>query len=130
MLGKKRKVWGIDRQVLEMVNESAKQSLPNEFVAAMRAEDGVISELLFLPGTIQGQDNATLFLHMLPIDYSVVGTVHSHPGPSNHWSGADLQLFRRFGNTHIISKLPYDMHSWQAYDMVGNKIELEVVDLD
>ena len=49
MLGKKRKVWGIDRQVLEMINESAKQSLPNEFVAAMRAEEGVISELLFLP---------------------------------------------------------------------------------
>jgi proteasome lid subunit RPN8/RPN11 len=130
MLGKRRKVWAIDRHVLEMVNASARESLPNEFVAAMRAEDGVISELLFLPGTMQGTDNATIMLHMLPIDYSVVGTVHSHPGPSNHWSQADLELFQRFGHTHIITRLPFDMHSWQAYDMQGNRIVLEVVELD
>jgi proteasome lid subunit RPN8/RPN11 len=123
----KRRVWGIDRGVLKMVNESAKDTYPNEFVATMRAEEGVITELLLLPGTIQGTRSGVLLLHMLPIDFSVVGTIHSHPSYSNHPSEADLALFGRFGNTHVITCLPYDMGSWKAYDYNGREIELEVI---
>lgn len=123
----KRRVWGIDRGVLEMVNESAKDTYPNEFVATMRAEEGVITELLLLPGTIQGTRSGVLLLHMLPIDFSVVGTIHSHPSYSNRPSEADLALFGRFGNTHVITCLPYDMGSWKAYDYNGREIELEVI---
>lgn len=123
----KRRIWGIDRGVLEMVNESAKDTYPNEFVATMRAEEGVITELLLLPGTIQGTRSGVLLLHMLPIDFSVVGTIHSHPSYSNHPSEADLALFGRFGNTHVIICLPYDLTSWKAYDYNGKEIELEVI---
>jgi proteasome lid subunit RPN8/RPN11 len=65
---------------------------------------------------------------MRPVDLNIVGTVHCHPGPSNHPSGADLDLFRRFGNTHIIICLPYGMSTWQSYDMEGERIKLEIVD--
>ena len=117
-----RKVWGIDRQVLEMVNEvGQEQSLPNEFVAALRAEEGVITELLFLPGTMQGEDNATLLLHMLP-DRSTSWSARCTPIPAPATIGpsADLQplpALREHPHHHC---LPYDMHSWQAYDMEGN----------
>jgi len=127
MLKGKRKVWGIEREVIEMVNEAAKDTYPNEFVATLRAEEGVITELLLLPGTVQGTRSGILLLHMLPIDFSVVGTVHSHPSYNNRPSRADLALFGRFGNTHIITCLPYDMDSWRAYDYNGNPVELEVV---
>jgi proteasome lid subunit RPN8/RPN11 len=127
MLGRKRKVRGIEREVLEMVNEAAKDTYPNEFVATLRAEEGVITELLLLPGTIQGTRSGVLLLHMLPIDFSVVGTVHSHPSYSNRPSQADLAMFGRFGNTHIITCLPYDMGSWRAYDFNGQPVELELV---
>ena len=110
-----------------MVNEAAKETYPNEFVATLRAEEGVITELLLLPGTIQGTRSGVLLLHMLPIDFSVVGTVHSHPSYSNRPSQADLAMFGRFGNTHIITCLPYDMGSWQAYDFNGQPVELELV---
>lgn len=117
----------MERDIIRMVNESAKDTLPNEFVATMRAEEGVITELLLLPGTIQSRRSGTLMLHMLPIDFSVVGTVHSHPGHSNHPSEADLALFSRFGSTHIITCMPFDMNSWRAYDRNGNPVELELV---
>jgi proteasome lid subunit RPN8/RPN11 len=123
----KRRIWGIEREVLEMVNESAKETYPNEFVATLRAEEGVITEVLLLPGTIQGTHSGVLLLHMLPIDFSVVGTVHSHPSYSNHPSEADLALFGRFGNTHIITCLPFDLNSWQVYDYSGKPIELEMI---
>lgn len=123
------KVRGIDRGLLEMINEAARDSLPNEFVAMLRAEEGVIEELLLLPGTLQGEDSATLMMHMMPIDYSMVGTVHSHPGYSNRPSREDLELFRRYGYIHIITCLPYDEGSWRAYDGRGRPMQLPIVDL-
>jgi proteasome lid subunit RPN8/RPN11 len=125
--GKRRKVWGIEEEVLEMINESAKETYPNEFLATLRAEKGVVTEILLLPGTLSGGRSGTFQLHMLPIDFSVVGTVHSHPSFSNRPSEADISLFGRFGNTHIITCVPFDMGSWSAYNYNGEKIELEVV---
>jgi proteasome lid subunit RPN8/RPN11 len=125
----RRKVWGIDTDVLEMISEASRDSLPNEFVAALRAEDGVITEILLFPGSYSNEHSAFMHLHMLPIDLSVVGTVHSHPGPSNRPSAEDLHLFGTFGSTHIITCLPYDRRSWRAYDRDGRPVELEVVDL-
>jgi proteasome lid subunit RPN8/RPN11 len=126
MLGK---IKGIDRALLTMINRAAQDSLPNEFVAMLRAEEGVVQELLLLPGTLQGENSALLSLHMLPIDYTIVGTVHSHPGHSNRPSREDLQLFRRYGRVHIITCLPFNERSWKAYDHQGRPIELPIVDL-
>lgn len=123
------RIKGIDRELLSMINEAARDSLPNEFVAMLRAENGVLQELILLPGTLQGQDSATLMLHMLPIDYSIVGTVHSHPGHSNHPSGQDLDFFRRHGYVHIITCLPFDEGSWRAYDARGRRVHLPILDL-
>ncbi|MFP4170342.1 MAG: Mov34/MPN/PAD-1 family protein [Methanomassiliicoccales archaeon] len=123
----RRKVWAVEREVLEMVNESAREIYPREFVATLRAEKGVITEVMLLPGTIQGTRSGTLMLNMMPIDLSVVGTAHSHPSRSNRPSRADVNLFGRYGNTHIITCLPYDMSSWRAYDYNGREKELKVV---
>ncbi len=127
---KKRKVWGIDRELLQTLFEIAKESHPNEFAAVLRFDKarGVITEFMPLPGTIAGEVSATLRLDMLPIDYSVVGIVHSHPTPYGFYpSEADLYLYEKFGHTHIIIAYPYNMSSWRAYDFAGNMIELEVV---
>ena len=88
----------------------------------------MIEEMLLLPGTLQGEDSGTLQLHMLPIDHSVVGSVHSHPGYSNRPSDADLRFFNHFGAIHIITCLPFDRPSWKAYNLQGERIELKVID--
>ncbi len=121
-------VKGIRRETLRTINDAAVRSYPNEFVAALRAEEGVIEELLLLPGTIQGEDSGTLRLHMLPVDYSVVGSVHSHPGYSARPSDADLAFFEHFGAVHIITCMPFDETSWRAYNLNGERIALPVLD--
>lgn len=126
-MSSRRKIWGIEREVLEMINESARETYPNEFLATLRARKGVITEVLLLPGTLQGERSGTLMLHMKPIDLSVVGTVHSHPSYSNRPSRADLAFFGRFGNTHIITCIPFDMGSWTTYDYAGREVDLEVI---
>ena len=95
MLSPEKASMRIEAGLLDAINEAAVQTYPNEFVAALRAEKGVIRELLMLPGTVSGENSGIIQLHMLPIDFSVVGTVHSHPGHSARPSEADLAFFQQ-----------------------------------
>lgn len=122
----KRRVTKIEREVLEMVFESAKSSHPQEFGAVLRAEGDTITEILVVP-TIQGDAHAIMSIYQLPIDPTVAGTVHSHPSPVPLPSHADEQLFRNFGHTHIIVAHPYNLRTWRAYDHDAQPITLEVV---
>ena len=115
----RKRIWAIDVGLIESFNESAKASSPNEFASAMREENGVLTELVFLPGSIGSFTSATVPLHMLPID----------PGYSNRPSDEDLHLFGSFGKVHIITCMPYDITSWRSYDKDGNEIKLEIVDI-
>ena len=125
--GRPRARLKVRRDVLEFICESAKSQHPNEFGGVLRAEKGVITELLVVPGTVSGRSHAIFHLNMLPIDFSVVGTVHSHPGSVPLPSDADRELFRRFGSTHIIVAEPYTLRTWRGYDGRGEPLEIEVV---
>ncbi|MHB8586358.1 MAG: Mov34/MPN/PAD-1 family protein [Thermoplasmatota archaeon] len=122
----KRRIHKVEREVLELVCASAKSSHPHEFGAVLRAEGDTVTEILLVP-TIQGNRHAIMSLSQLPIDPSACGTVHSHPSPYPIPSDADKQLFRHFGNTHIIIANPYTMQTWRSYDQEGEPIRLQVV---
>ncbi len=124
----RKRVRAIQRETLEMILEAARESYPMEFGAILRAEEGVVSEILLVPGTIGGESHAIFHLHMLPIDFSVVGTVHSHPGPEATPSPEDLAFFQRIGHLHIIVAHPFDNASWRAWSRSGEPYELSVVD--
>jgi len=122
--------WKIKRNCLNLIFECAKDSHPNEFGAFLRVDDtlkDIITEVVLLPGTVSGESHAIFKMHMMPIDFSIVGTVHSHPGPYPNPSDADLQLFRKHGRIHIISAMPYDISNWKAYDQNGERVDIKVV---
>ncbi len=123
-----RRVTRIRRDLLELIFNASRESHPQEFGSALRADGDTVTELVLVPGTLQGDRHAILPLGYLPVDRTIVGTVHSHPGPSAEPSDADLQLFRNFGHTHIILHEPYADWTWIAYDTNGREIGLDVVD--
>ena len=127
---KRRRVWGIRKETLNLILEVSKESYPKEFAATLIAKKGIIEEINLLPGTLSGSTTAILRTHMQPPDImlSVVGIVHSHPSGNFSPSGADLHFFSKYGNTHIIVGMPYDIKSWQGYDALGKTIELEIVE--
>ena len=98
-----------------------------EFACVLRADDGVITEVILVPGTISSERYALLKRHMLPVDFSVVGSAHSHPTPNATPSDADLNLFQNTGSVHIIVGYPYDMNSWRAFSREGKEIQLKVL---
>ncbi|MBC7219589.1 MAG: Mov34/MPN/PAD-1 family protein [Hadesarchaea archaeon] len=117
----------IDREVLDFILAVSRSSYPKEFAGVLRAKGGVIKEVLVLPGTLSSEESAVLRLHMLPIDPSACGTVHSHPSPAASPSGDDLLLFTKFGRIHIITAFPYDEKSWKAYNHRGEEVILKIV---
>ena len=119
--------WKIEKDCLEMILESSRSIHPKEFAGFLRAEEDTIVEVILIPGMIHGDKHAIFNLAMLPIDYSIVGTVHSHPSFSNRPSQEDLHMFFKYGKVHIIVAMPYTEDSWKAYDWNGNEINVEVV---
>ncbi len=123
----RKEIKGITERVLKMIGESAKDAHPDEFAAGMREIDGVISELILVPGTISGPVSAIMRLNNLPVDYSIVGVVHTHPNGNCSPSQRDLTMFGRYGRIHVIMSYPYDLDSWQAYDSTGKKVDLDII---
>jgi proteasome lid subunit RPN8/RPN11 len=122
--------WEIKKECLEFILECAKSSHPNEFGGLLRVDADrkhTIIETVILPGTVSGESHAIFKLHMLPIDFSIVGTAHSHPSPSFNPSDADLLLFRKYGKVHIVAAYPFDLSSWKAYDYNGKEIDIDII---
>ncbi len=125
-----KKQWKIKKECLQLIFECAKSTHPNEFGGLLRVDSttkDTIIEIVLLPGTISGESHAIFRMNMKPIDFSIVGTVHSHPSPIPLPSNADLQLFRKQGNIHIISAHPYTLHSFKAYTGSGIETQIDIV---
>jgi proteasome lid subunit RPN8/RPN11 len=120
-------MWKIKENILNMIMETSRDSYPNEFAAMLRAKEEIIYEIVLLPGTISGRESALYKLFMKPIDFTIVGTVHSHPSGSVRPSGADLQIFSKTGAVHVIVGSPFSMNSWAAYNREGERISVEMI---
>ncbi len=120
-------IKGIACDTLNFILETSKSIAPEEFAGLLQDKDGIITEVLILPGSESSEQNAVLKLFMMP-NVKAAGSIHSHPGPNLKPSQADLHLFSKTGNCHIIVGYPYNKHSWTCYDKEGNIRELPVLD--
>lgn len=121
-------IKGIARDTLDFILEASKSMAPQEFAGLLQEKDGIITEILILPGTESSDSSAVIKIFMMP-NIKATGSVHSHPGKNRSPSQADLQLFSKTGNCHIIVGRPYDSDSWTCYDREGKVRQLEVLDV-
>ncbi len=124
-----RKVEGIARDTLRFILETSRSSMPMEFAGLLQAENGIITEVLILPGTETSRINAIVKLYMMP-NMSIVGSVHSHPSSYIQPSQADLQFFSHTGDYNIIVGPPFDEKSWACYNALGSRRSLIILDVD
>jgi proteasome lid subunit RPN8/RPN11 len=125
----KRIVQGIARDTLLFILETSRSSMPSEFAGLLQAEDGIITDVLILPGTETSRVNAMVKLYMLP-NMSVVGSAHSHPSSNIRPSQQDILFFSRTGEYHVIVGPPFDENSWACYNALGNERNLPVLDVE
>lgn len=117
----------ITRKCLRMILEASRDIYPNEFGAFLRAEEGVIVELVMIPGTVSGKRHAIFQTWLLPPNLGVVGTVHSHPSGVYAPSEEDRLLFSNFSGLHIITGHPFTETTWAAWTNRGERIPLNVI---
>jgi proteasome lid subunit RPN8/RPN11 len=121
------KIRGLKGELLDLVLEIGSARHPYEFAGLLRETDGVIDELNLLPGTVSGEESASLLLDMMPLDTHVAGSVHSHPNGYIRPSLADLGFFSRSGRYHIIVGYPYSRNDWRCFRSDGEPFTLEVI---
>lgn len=119
-------MYSIKKETVESIITAARKVYPHEFISMLGGRDDLIEELVVLPAEF-GDDFSTIRFDLAPFDKTIIGTVHSHPDKDNRPSGADLEVFRKTGQVHIIIGYPYTLNTMKAFDGKGRKIGLRVV---
>jgi proteasome lid subunit RPN8/RPN11 len=120
-------IRGIRQDLLTLLLEMGRENHPNEFVALIRERDGIMDEVDLLPGTVAGEDSASLFYDMMPLDTHLAGSAHSHPNGVLRPSNADVNFFPRTGRFHLIIGYPYRENDWQCFTANGDPCDIEVI---
>jgi proteasome lid subunit RPN8/RPN11 len=116
-------------ELLEAIFEGAKRLYPREAILLLRGKKSkdVISveELVVPPLATYGDGFANIPLHMLPMDFSIVGTVHSHP--SGNVTPSDVDVNHFFGRILMIAGFPFaDQNDIAVYNSHGEKVPLHI----
>jgi proteasome lid subunit RPN8/RPN11 len=119
----------IPKELLDTILAGAKQLYPRESFLLLRGKKrkGVISvsDLIVAPFAVHGRGFASYSSHMLPIDFSIVGTVHSHP--SGNILPSHMDLNHLFGRILMIVGYPFEGDGNVAvYDSNGEKLPWHV----
>ena len=106
-----------------------KMNHPNEGILILRGKSKkgniMIDGLVIPPFSDSGPTFAGFPESFLPIDFSYVGIVHSHPSGTAEPSITDLHNF--FGLVSMIVKSPYDDDDIFAWDSKGNPVPITII---
>ena len=116
-------------ELLDAIFEGAKRLYPKETFLLLRGKkrkDEIrVSDLVVPPLAVYGYGFAHLPFHMLPVDFSVVGTVHSHPSGNINPSSVDINHF--FGRVLMIVGFPFTgAQNVAVYDSKGERLPFQV----
>jgi len=118
-------------ELLDSIFEGAKRLYPKETFLLLRgkkSKDTIrVSDLVVPPLAVYGYGFANLPFHMLPMDFSVVGTVHSHP--SGNVAPSDVDVNHFFGRILMIVGFPFvNTQNVAVYNSKGEKLRLQVTE--
>ncbi|MEM1660024.1 MAG: Mov34/MPN/PAD-1 family protein [Candidatus Bathyarchaeia archaeon] len=121
----------IERKMLEAVLHNAKRLYPRELVLLLRGKKQhnkvMIKEAIIPPLATYGEGFASIPLSILPMDFSIVGTLHSHPSGSLNPSLEDLNNF--WGSILIICGFPFtDETCVAAYNHNGERLSIKLIE--
>ena len=120
----------ISQELLKAIFEGARRLYPKETIMLLRGEKRkdliAVKDLVVPPLANYGRGFANIPLHMLPMDFSIIGTVHSHPSGSLTPSHSDMNHF--FGAVLMIVGYPYaNEGDIASYNRNGDKLTLRVM---
>ena len=124
------KAVAIKRSVLDSILSYAQMHHPKEAILLLQGKVEkrriMIDDLQIPPLATHGASFSNFPLHMLPIDFSVLGTAHSHPSGVLKPSVGDLNHF--YGKIMVITAYPYQSEQNLAvFDHNGNRLKCKII---
>ncbi|MGD6805597.1 MAG: Mov34/MPN/PAD-1 family protein [Candidatus Bathyarchaeia archaeon] len=121
----------VPSNILEAIYAGAKELYPRESFLLLRGKkhkDTIhITDLILAPFAIHGEGEVHFNPYMFVGDFSLVGTVHSHPSGNIRPSHVDLNYF--FGRVLMIVGPPFEgKNCIAAYDSNGDNIAIEITE--
>jgi len=119
----------VPKDVLDAIYAGAKQLYPRESFLLLRGKKskGVIkiTDLVLAPFAVHGRGFAHFNPYMFSGDFSLVGTVHSHPSGNISPSHVDMNYF--FGRILMIVGYPFEGQSCvAAYGSNADRLPVEI----
>jgi len=119
----------LPKNILDAIFAGAKELYPRESFLLLRGKKkkGIISvsDLVLAPFAAHGEGFAHFSPYMFSGDFSLVGTVHSHPSGNTKPSHVDLNYF--FGRVLMIVGYPFEGEDCIAvYDGDGERMLLKI----
>lgn len=119
----------MSQDLLQTVFEGARNVYPRETIVLLRGQKKkdviAVTDLVVPPLANYGRGFANIPIHMLPMDFSIVGTAHSHPSGNLTPSHTDLNHF--FGPILMIVGFPFTNEKTVAvYNRNGERMVLQV----
>ena len=116
-------------ELLDAIFEGARRLYPRETILLLRgkkSKDSIsVLELVVPPLATYGRGFANIPLHMLPMDFSIVGTVHSHP--SGNLAPSDVDFNHFFGRILMIVGFPFaGEQNVAVYNSRGERLPLHI----
>lgn len=125
------KVTYLKRSVIENLLNYAYSLHPKESILLLRGkvnrDEVFINDTVIPPFSTHGKGFSTFPLHMLPIDFSIIGVAHSHPSGVLAPSMNDLNQF--YGRIMVIVAFPY--HSERniaVFNREGKALRFKIID--
>ena len=136
-LPERRPISHVDSATLEELLKAAENSLPNEFLALLVAEDSsklsfktedlenvkVITGFHIIPATNVTRKSASIKTQSVPTTETIVGSFHSHPSGVLKPSQKDKQMFQKYP-INIIAGPPFETTSWVCFDNKATQRDL------
>lgn len=116
--------------VVDSILTYARMFHPREGILLLRGKKEkhriLITDVQIPPLANHGYAFSAFPMHMLPIDFSIMGTAHSHPSGVLKPSRADLNNF--YGKIMVITAYPYrSKKDIAVFDKSGARIDYETV---
>ena len=119
----------ISHKLLTSILESAREAYPKEAILLLRGKQKKgrieITDLIIPPLATRGMEFASFPPHMLPMDFSLIGSVHSHPSGALRPSTQDLN--HAFGRVIMLVGYPFlGVENVVVYNHSGDQIPVQV----
>lgn len=120
----------IKEKLLDIILENVRANFPREKILLLRGKirKGVIeiTDIVIPPLATSGPGFSVFSASMLPMDYSLLGSVHSHPSGNLTPSIEDLNHF--FGRIMMIVVYPFKRENTAVFNRAGKKIEMRLIE--